>query len=850
MNKVLYLKNVNETSRFYFDIKINFKTLLNLVMEFTEDSVDLSAMSKKLSFKIIDKSQKRSIEVNKEYIAFFPLITADQEINEIRERIYKHVAKKSDVYQRTAKENELLATSSLVTGELRATASLLYYCFHKFINSRMFFYFNDVLKLDDYKIDIIELKHFTSSEYKQFIDKQLEVGEINKDNYHKVLNKRIRPFLLLRYIITENFDRLNEILLPYISFISNKLFTGDFEQDSKPLIDELEKRINEFNSLKTKPGQEIEVEAAIAVALKSYLESKNDPQKSLWLLDIIALRLYLLRQTADYAYDFEVKTSTREMSLLLNTIQNFINYFINTLEQVQQKEGIDELQRNLDTVKFPSLNEQEKLNIRNEIVKYYNVKIKFPEEIKQEQTEISTYMTAVHLDSNFDKSKIMELLNLSSNIRNEGKNFIFENSNPLSKHIYLYINDDGRWTVWFVKDKENSHILTSSDLINSFQELVNTLMKNCQIFFGEELNAILAASYPVYSNNFSNLSTTTILNFMESIKYKEKVLKNNVTSHIAKHLKLSRNNNIIKFNGINIIINVYLSSEQDKLGIPLTTLMKAKFSGKQINNAYLSIIINDKNKNSANNVDYLNGVYEVFVDDLGFKDSIRGNEIIDINSKQIDDLIYKSDRDSKVFEGLARLLNHVAYEMVNRGEINASSKDFINKSIEAYPTYSFSYATLGMWYLRNNELETSESLENGIKFYNKALEVEKTEGNAEFTISMKQKFLYERAVFSFFRKNMYEEAVSFINEGIELNQEGSFYDKLVELKKELNLLIEPIKQISVSESSNFVNEKKLSKKRLGKSGIRRRRKSPRAKVRKGEEGALHRNPRRKKYVKK
>ncbi|WP_316570418.1 hypothetical protein [Neobacillus sp. YIM B06451] len=804
MKKILQPKPINGTTRFYFETKFGFKTFMNLLEEFKNEHVSVKLLSNShiLSFKLINKIEPSAIELTPSYISFFPKIEDKQQIEELRERIYKHVAKRSDVYRRTSKENEELSITSLITGDLRACASLLYYCLHKLVSSLMYDYFNEHLRLDDHEIEHKEVEHFTSGKYLKYFRNGLPIEPVNKQNYLTILGHRVKPFKLLRYIISDSqLFEVEKILIPYIEVICKKMFSIDFYDPA--LMEKLDNKINEYNRLTEKSSQEEEVDVGIALAMKQYKVGINNSLNALLLLDILALRLYWLRQTADYAYDFEVKTSSREMSVLLATVQKLIS-ILSDFEQGTLKE-------NKEIIKEPNHAEQsQKYKQEHSIqqggvskdVKFFYAPAKFPDEIKVNRAEVFIYMTAIHVDSSFDKEDLLEILNLHEGIRNEGKYFVFESKNPLTSPLYLYINDDGRWTLWFSNKDKGSHFLSNEDLIFGLKELIDTIKEGYKERFNEDVQFNIVSSLPILNENPKQVDAFSILELNHAINNKITILEHEVTNCLRKILKLEYvRKNTLGLLDMNLEIKINFSGRNDVATIPWFKLIENKVNEKKQNTAYLSILIEDSVKDPLiqDRVEYAEAISSTFINEFGYNSIIR-NEIVLLTPQQLNEFLNEKDNDSQIIKGVSSLLNEIAYQEIHLGIVDQRIKSIIELSIEIYPSYSYPIATLGTWYFRNNELTIEESRQKGIEMYSKSILLEKNQNENSF-LKIEQKYYLELALFQMERELNIDQALKTIEQGL-LITEDAFRTDLLELQHKCNEIQYPIDQASSSNEFN------------------------------------------------
>jgi hypothetical protein len=319
LTKILSSKLITGTTRFNFDFKLTSSMAVQLLKEFKNEYNEKSITFGVL--KLVNNEKKATVEIARDFISFYPPLS-DNEIEHTRKRVYKHIAKKSKVYFTTSNKNLELSIASLLADDIRSCTSLLYYALHKFLNGEMYNYLNSKLELEDYEIEIKEIEHFTSANYKKFVEKTDLDDKLTVDNFTRNLcikRQRVDPFLLVKYILIENIEDYADEFKPYIDYLCNSLFGELYSGVSLEEI--LNTCISEITNNVEKSSPEEEVKAAIAFAI---LKSLSSESKTMWLLHALMLRLYWLRQTADYEFDFEVKTSVREMSILLSTLLPFL----------------------------------------------------------------------------------------------------------------------------------------------------------------------------------------------------------------------------------------------------------------------------------------------------------------------------------------------------------------------------------------------------------------------------------------------------------------------------------------------------------------------------------------------
>lgn len=333
MAEILKPKSSNGTTRFY--TKISQVMRNNLENEFKNEYPKIRRYEE--YSKLYSSDNASLIEITDRYISFFP---ENKEMEEIyRKRIYKHVASKANVYYTSAIDNLDSALTSLLSDNVRSSVSSLYYSTHKFLTSESYKYmYSEFDKETDSSFEL-DIEHFTSEMYgKYFVNKflkennEIDLGEINKENCMDILKTgrgNLNPFSLSYLIFSKKISKnMTNIIKNYIPFLYKIITDEDFSIN--PTI---ETKINKLKEIEDRQSnKEEKVTAAIAHALRCYFESEN--KGMIWGFFALTLRLYWLRQTADYDFDFEVKTSVREISITISTIKDFIkeikNYNSNT----------------------------------------------------------------------------------------------------------------------------------------------------------------------------------------------------------------------------------------------------------------------------------------------------------------------------------------------------------------------------------------------------------------------------------------------------------------------------------------------------------------------------------------
>jgi len=805
MPKILSPKDVAGTTRFFIDFDLTSTMIIQLLKEFKSDFPKIQSTAN--SLKLINRKEKKAIEISDNYISIFPELNQN-ETESFRKRIYKHIARRSEVYFGTSIENLNLSISSLLTDDLRSCASLLYYALHKFINGEMYNFFNTNLDLEEHEIEFKEIEHFTSSNFNNYVKKISKINKaINKENYHKVLcisrNRCFDPFILSEIIIPSDIIENSEgEFQSYIEFLCVNLF--DLSLNSSGIQGVLKNELDIFYKKNQEKAttQEEEVKAAIAYSLLKYKENENE---LIWLFFVLTLRLYWLRQTADYEFDFEVKTSVREMSMLVSSLKYFFDIQKEKFSDhsklnnvITENEGIANDAFTINRKKEDVLETVESDNLG---LLFYNVNAKFPSDIIFNE-EITAFLTGVHLDPYFSQDYVIKALNLTENVSNRGKYFIYENKGALNISLYVHINSEGRWTAWVPKDSYQVSILAPSELIEIFSNFWKSFNKSYSEYFGDQFDDfILATSEPIYVKNTLEISSESIGVIDKAALERKYNFVNLLTRKANQALKVRPRNGKIQIEDLSIYLNVTFRAFDYSQLIPFPTIFFNKALQESEKFAYINfLVIDDEDK-----FDEMFHTSMNIVDDLktkhNFDNTIEQNFVIKITSEQIDDFVEGNNREP-FLKGITDCLNTIAYERIMNGDYKGAEK-FIETCMQFPFSGSFPIATKGLWYLRNEELELNESEKKGIYYYEKALDIEETEVN-----HLKQKFYYELARFYFYRKRDFNTAASNVNLAKELGETGYFYKDVIELMAEFpnDILMDRTASTTSSEEMQGEND--------------------------------------------
>lgn len=765
MARILEPHKINGTTKYYFGVKLDFPNIFRLLEEFETDDSELH-INEELSFiKIINNQGSTAIEINNYFISFYPVLD-DISAEKIRSRIYKLVAKKSEVYLRTSKNNIELAVISLLKNDLRGTASLLYYSLHKSINGLMYHYFNDELKLDDYVIDIEEVAHFTSAlYYTTSLQTNFSLDDVlTSENYLELLcNKRSRsvnPFLSLIHILNKEFESIHVDLVKYVEFLVHNLFEYDSDPASiiPKLIEFKESFLKAHSEEKT--SQEYEVKAAIADCIIRYYESEL--KSSNFLLYIFAIRLYWLRQTADYDFDFEVKTSIREVGLLTNIVKNFVEIGYSDIVKQNNNES------NITTASNDYDMKEDNLEKDNH---YYHADLQFDSEIVFEN-DITHFMSAMHLDFLFNHDKIIDTLNLIGNITNRGKYFIFESSSKAILHIY--ISEEGKWTFWF--DKGSIKMLNGTDLRIATNEFFDTISKKFREIYDYSFDSFLIQSHPItISSENETLSTKAISQMNNAIKDRTNTFTLEITKLLASKFRMKLlNYSNLGLGNVRLTINLAIFKENLFDLVPLSKVFQI-----DNNNDYLLQVIIADNLNDLDEVTNLYNSILIELEESHNLGSFSKVSFLIVEPFELEAIIInaKNNISNKFWQKVIEIMNQIAYfNIIDNGLNYQLIFNILEKCLQIDSKHSRVNATLGLWHLRNPKGVITE----GKKFYENAIELEEgIEDNN--VVDFKQKFHYEYAKALIERLHNKEEGIEYLAKALEIGEKGNSYDEVKDL---------------------------------------------------------------------
>ncbi|MFC9416952.1 hypothetical protein ACIG6B_20765 [Bacillus mobilis] len=792
MPKILNPKDVTGTTRFNLDFELKSIVVLQLAREFETDYPDIRRTPE--SIKLVDPVNKKGMEISESFISFFPVLRKT-DAEKVRERIYKHIAKKSEVYYSTSRESMELSITSLLAEDIRSCASLLYYSLHKFINGAMYSYLNNNLDLEDYEIGLAEVEHFTSANFYSFSQYKNEDTEIDEENYKSkfcIKNNSADPFLLMQYITIGELSELEVCLLSYIKYVSNNLFGQQY--DDVQFKKYLTTHITDFllkKKERKKVSQEEEVRASIAFALEKTLHGEEN--KFLWMLYVLSLRLYWLRQTADYEFDFEVKTSVREMSILLFSVKSFLDlqlctekngiekdqYETSLVKKIKDKEKLEEPEQD-----FTEKNDEKK--DRNEVQnnKKYSVDIKFPTEIHIDH-EVTIFLTALHLDPFFNKDEIIFVLNLTEYITNKGKYFIFKSEKFLAPPLYIYINDDGRWSAWFKKTQSGESV-NFTDLTKVFDEFLYVLRDSYKESLDIEFSPKLIYSIPMHvAKPEESLDFTSLININKSLKKKKESITEKLVKRLGYILKTPYNKVAIKIGNLAVEFNLIFNSYGIFDVVPYDKILLNKYINDTSNRIIINLIVGTENqdKQITELIKTSHQVYMDLLEDHNMEGILEGCFFLGVPANELEVFINKINREHNLLTSILSCLNSLAYSRAMSGKID-ETYEIVNKYSGFVGIEPYALATRGLLYLRDSSMSLDESEKKGKEYYNKAINLDHDE-KEKYIKNLEQKYNFEMARFYFVRKTNYQECEKYLRKAIDIGENGVFYADSLELYHEL-----------------------------------------------------------------
>lgn len=784
MPKVLHPKDINNTTRFNFDIELSTSVLIELIREFRTKNHEYS-YNRKFDIKLIDYNTNTSIEINKDFIAFYPPISEEEKDN-FRKRIYKHVAQRSLVYFQTAIANIKSSVNSLLTDDLRSCTSTLYYSLHKFINGQMYTILNNIVDIEDHDIKVNDIDHFTDRIYFKFKEKYISNQQLDNNNYLSVIctsKNRANPFLLIDFFINEHNELITNIFRPYIEMISINLFGKNYND----LTDEdIKQKVQNKN-------QEAEVKRAISDALLMSLNNKNDSAK--WMFCALSLRLYWLRQVADYEFDFEVKTSIREMSVLYSTVNELLLYDFWIYHESKNSNNEVNEEFNLNTMASKEENIDENIKIKKNIFNYYAVDANFPYEIKNDK-EIIVFMTAVHTNSDFSKEKIIPMLNLVPEITNCGKYYTYSSINQLNLILYVHFNEEGRWTFWLDGESDYTSFFSNEDIIKAFENFFSSIMKCSEKLSIDNSNFSFVVSQPIFLNKtIDTMLPSGLIKINQSISIRKDWITTDIVLYLYRKFKmLSEDVNMIAEESVlnikELNVSFRLVFNQESF-YPFNEIITNNITKQYKNLIIVNLIVLEPEtylqEKESRYSGYLNNCYYMLSNlknNNGFTDEdILDIESIFISTDELQILVKGYEEPLNFNFHFSLCINTQIYNLIENNNFE-EAKELLNIFVEINNVHPFIFATFGFWYFLNNDVDVEEALEKGKDFYEKSLNkvAELDEINI---IDLQKKYYYELSRFYYYRVKDLTNALDYLNKGFNLSKKDYLIDEYLLLKEEI-----------------------------------------------------------------
>jgi hypothetical protein len=754
-------------------------------------------------------SKETVLEISNNFISFFPELTPEDAEKNYK-IIYKLVAQRSEIYLNNSKEKIELATQLLLGNDLRACISLLYYSLHNFVTGKMYQYLNETLQIDEHNVSLQEVDHFTSQLFfNEMFKPNLNIDELlnfelTSNNYHAHFggskNKlSANPFKILPIILKIQDKNILTHFRYCLELMFRDLYHSEFSYENISILDEeINSAIN--NKIKDRAiKQEQEVRGSIAYAFKKYLDSSTEGDKISWSIYIMALRLYWLRQNADYDYDFAVKTSTHEISLLLNSIQYIIKNYINQTIT----EGNKELSADLKaSSQIDSVNNSTKENsLSSDTFTYFEADL---EQLYKHDlsNDAYVYMTAIHLDGEFDFPKIIRTLNFSSDMTNRFDHYIYEIAKPFPLSVKIKLNKDGRWIIWLTENSKKYQFITQNDLKIIFEKFCVSLWKNYNSMNIGKYSPKLLVSYPKFSNSSKtadSLMIESIHSLSHSLVDKAAWITSILMHEIADLLKVKYEFPIIQLDKLKIYCRLNYDIDNLALGIPTFTKINEMCTQGKSDLLVFNLIVSSGEDRPYNDGIKLYKIYSALTEDSSgeknnaeFRLGFGRSGCIELKAEVLQQA-FNDDNYSQFFRIFTTFINNIAYDMIEHEQYD-QAKYLIEKCLLYENCDSYCYATYGMLYLRDKNIEDLDfSLETGKKNYTEA--IERAKDDHQDTIdSLEQKYHYELARFYVNRQFNTENYKANLKAGLKLGKERRYYNAL----KELELTF---KQVSVTISS-------------------------------------------------
>ncbi|WP_342565235.1 hypothetical protein NST84_08895 [Paenibacillus sp. FSL R7-0345] len=765
MNEVLTFRNENGATIFEtknLSIYAKVRIIKEFNDEYPEQHIGMNAI------KLINP-KKSVLEISNNIISFFPSLSP--EITEKhKKRIYKLIAQRSEIYISNSREKIELSTSRLLGKDLRASVSLLYYSLHNFTTGKMFQYLSEKIEVDEHAVYFNEVEHFTSEVFfndiyrKHFNLSEFKVTDVNKENYSNVLSttkkKGANPFKILPIVLFDTSITIANYINPYLYFLYKELFGKELTDDSINNIDDFIESAIKNRPREKGAKQEAEVKACIAFSYRSILDAKTEEESIIFSFFIIALRLYWLRQTADYDYDFEIKTSTREVSLLLNVIQQLYKQ----CELISFSKGEEKL--SVDDIKpKPPKSESNKQVLdqpSKDIEKTY-----FDIDLKEAIHGLDCYlfMTALHLDGQFSYEDIIFTMNFTPNITNRLKYYIYELLDPLPIAVNVHLDKEGRWTIWVNENSAKHQIITENDLIDVFDHFSKSLFNNHRDFKNVDYTPKLCISFPKYTNKaktHDSLKIETISSMNNSIIDRNAWIISTLLRDIAEKFEIESDFPYLYVDKCKIFFRLNFGYDQLLIGLPLYNQIYTESIKGNSNTFLLNLVIKESKNDSprTENLEIMNiykelslsensNFHNIIQGEFGISKAIANSGVITANMDSLNNYLLANNEE--LFYNFTQYLNQVSHELIENQSFRAS-KHFLDVCLKYDKCDSFAYATMGLWYFRNSCLDIEECEKQGKYFYELSIK-NVIQDHPDDEHNLKQRYYYELARFYLQRKH-------------------------------------------------------------------------------------------------
>lgn len=461
----------------------------------------------------------------------------------------------------------------------------------------------------------------------------------------------------------------------------------------------------------------------------------------------LVIRLYWLRQTADYDFDFPVQTSVREMSILLLAVETIIRG-LDIVEDSDVK--VQDYDSSDDAEEFPINNQSQVDSVEDVVtVNFYRVGYEFPIDV---DGDAALFMTAVHLDAGFDRQKVIYALQYSSSISDKETHFTYDPGWAIPSGLCARLDDEGRWTLWFSSSDELGHLYSETDLTTACKEFFNDLALSFYSFHGEVLTMNIVASYPIFVKDpMDTFSTKSLYGLQNALSAREAMLEYVFSRRVAKlvqtDLQSKKGRLSLVVGDIELKINVQIGGRN-----PISEMLSImNFIDTETHEAeeqqprlaiFNVLIIGDVEEAEPLRRTLQLVQSAVLKDIIDKSELVVGSGYAIVLAEELDNFI--NGRRSSIQLEFSNFLNNIAYNLIDEREEFVGSRTLLDAALLIPECGPMAHATLGFWYFRNPVLDPVTAYETGIEKYEHALSLgEKI--SFEYQQEMYQKYYYERA---------------------------------------------------------------------------------------------------------